>query len=87
MYFRSGLSDGLVSVYDPRLPDKSRRTMSFRELEEPVIGLSLFNNLTGELSEGNLRLIAASRDGEIRLWEPRMFRVCLLRRNFKAYWI
>uniref|UniRef100_A0A0R3RZM9 WD_REPEATS_REGION domain-containing protein n=1 Tax=Elaeophora elaphi TaxID=1147741 RepID=A0A0R3RZM9_9BILA len=69
-----GLSDGLVNVYDPRLPEKSRRTMSFRELEEPVIGLSLFYNLMGEFSEGNLRLIAGSRDGEIRLWEPRMFK-------------
>ncbi|KAK6112160.1 Raptor N-terminal CASPase like domain family protein [Brugia pahangi] len=69
-----GLSDGLVNVYDPRLPDKSRRTMSSRELEKPVIGLSLFSNLAGESSEGNLRLVAGSRDGEIRLWEPRMFK-------------
>lgn len=66
-----------MNVYDPRLPEKSRRTMSFRELEEPIIGLSLFSNRTGECSEGNLRLIAGSRDGEVRVWEPRMFKVYL----------
>ncbi|VDN06650.1 unnamed protein product [Thelazia callipaeda] len=70
----AGLSDGLVNIYDLRLPDKSRRTISFRELQEPVIGLSFFYNLQNNSSEGNLRLIAGSRDGEIRLWEPRMFK-------------
>lgn len=74
----SGLSDGLVSVYDSRLPEKSQRTMTSRELEEPVVGLSLFSNASGESSEGDLKLIAGARNGEVRLWEPRMFKVSVV---------
>ncbi|VDN18700.1 unnamed protein product [Gongylonema pulchrum] len=68
------LSDGLVNMYDPRLPPRSRRTMSLRELEGPVVGLSLFSNVPGQSSEGVLRLVAGARNGEIHLWEPRMFK-------------
>ncbi|VDN19281.1 unnamed protein product [Gongylonema pulchrum] len=61
-------------MYDPRLPPRSRRTMSLRELEGPVVGLSLFSNVPGQSSEGVLRLVAGARNGEVHLWEPRMFK-------------
>lgn len=65
----------MVALYDPRLPMKSQRVLLSRELESSIVSLSLLTDNAGETPGTSLRLIAGAKNGEIRIWEPRMFRV------------
>jgi hypothetical protein len=62
-----GFSDGTLVVYDTRLPSDKCETMRFRDSNAPVVGM-------GFLRERQ-RLLVGTRDGFVRLWEPRMFEV------------
>lgn len=76
-----GLNDGSVNLYDPRIPGKSQRVMSLRELQRKIVGLSFISNASGTQTDTGLRLVAGSEDGEIRVWEPRMFQEPVVQLN------
>lgn len=63
-----GFADGTFSVYDARLPPDQSEIMSVREFSAPVVSSSVLLD--------NQRVVVISRDGDVRVWEPRMFRVC-----------
>ncbi|KAI1724258.1 target of rapamycin complex 1 subunit mip1 [Ditylenchus destructor] len=60
----TGFGDGTLAVYDVRLPPDECQIMRLRDFKAPIIGSSF---LDGQF------LIAGSRDGDIKIYEPRMF--------------
>ncbi|VDK57042.1 unnamed protein product [Anisakis simplex] len=77
-----GLNDGSVNLYDPRIPTKSQRVMVLRELQRKIVGLSFISNTSNAVQTGaGLRLVAGSADGELRVWEPRMFQEPVVQLN------
>ncbi|VDM41062.1 unnamed protein product [Toxocara canis] len=76
-----GLNDGSVNLYDPRIPGKSQRVMSLRELQRKIVGLSFISNASASQADNGLRLVVGSEDGEIRVWEPRMFQEPIVQLN------
>lgn len=63
----AGCSDGSVRVFDRRLPTSECRILTLRDLRTSVVGAHLRHN------SSRSNLVAASMDGQICLWEPRMF--------------
>uniref|UniRef100_A0A0M3ICQ2 WD_REPEATS_REGION domain-containing protein n=1 Tax=Ascaris lumbricoides TaxID=6252 RepID=A0A0M3ICQ2_ASCLU len=55
--------------------------MSLRELQRKIVGLSFISNASGTQTDTGLRLVAGSEDGEIRVWEPRMFQEPVVQLN------
>jgi regulator-associated protein of mTOR len=69
-----GFSDGTLAIFDSRLPPEECEIMRIRESNAPVVGMSLLRE--------RCRLLMATRDGFVRLWEPRMYQVDILVRSF-----
>uniref|UniRef100_A0A914N361 Raptor N-terminal CASPase-like domain-containing protein n=1 Tax=Meloidogyne incognita TaxID=6306 RepID=A0A914N361_MELIC len=60
-----GFSDGTLAVFDTRLPSNECEIMRLRDSNAPVVGMGILRE--------RQRLLVGTRDGLIRLWEPRMF--------------
>ncbi|GMR33494.1 hypothetical protein PMAYCL1PPCAC_03689 [Pristionchus mayeri] len=61
-----GFRDGAVNVHDIRMPES--RALSFAEHSKTIVGVSL-----RAVSESRCLLSAASVDGLLCVWEPRMY--------------
>lgn len=75
----AGCSDGTVRVFDRRLPTNECRVMTLRELHHPIVAV----HLQQSCNKATPYLVAASRTGEIRLWEPRMYQDATLAVNLQ----
>lgn len=62
-----GTSDGDVRVYDRRVPPDENRVMKFRDLDKAIVKVHLQKKQFGS------QLVAGSENGQIRVWDPRMF--------------
>ncbi|KRX15290.1 Methylmalonic aciduria type A -like protein, mitochondrial, partial [Trichinella nelsoni] len=70
----AGCSDGSVRLFDRRLPTSDSRIMTLRDLGRAVFKVHLEQASVGGGSGGGGRLVAASRSGQLCIWEPRMYR-------------
>ncbi|KAL1228402.1 Regulatory-associated protein of mTOR [Trichinella pseudospiralis] len=68
----AGCSDGSVRLFDRRLPTSDCRIMTLRDLRRAVFKVHLEQASVGGAGGG--RLVAASRSGQLCIWEPRMYR-------------
>ncbi|KAL3088765.1 hypothetical protein niasHT_027908 [Heterodera trifolii] len=71
-----GFSDGTVALFDIRVPAKGCEVLHLRDSNAPVVGMAMLGG-----DEQRERLLVGTRDGEIRLWEPRMFKEALVEFN------
>lgn len=65
IFYVIGFTDGSFNVYDVRLPSGQNEIINQRDFSTSVIGSSILSN--------NQRLVVGSQDGDIRVWEPRMY--------------
>ncbi|KRZ49842.1 UDP-glucose:glycoprotein glucosyltransferase 1 [Trichinella nativa] len=70
----AGCSDGSVRLFDRRLPTSDSRIMTLRDLGRAVFKVHLEQASVGGGGGGGGRLVAASRSGQLCIWEPRMYR-------------
>jgi hypothetical protein len=59
-----------MAVFDTRLPSEVCEIMRIRDSNASVVGMGLLRE--------RQRLLVGTRDGFVRLWEPRMFQVDFL---------
>ncbi|KAF8382617.1 daf-15 [Pristionchus pacificus] len=64
-----GFRDGAVHVHDTRAPPDVSRIHALQEHSRPIVGMSV-----RAVEENRGRLAAASSDGLLCVWEPRMFK-------------
>ncbi|KRX38174.1 Methylmalonic aciduria type A -like protein, mitochondrial [Trichinella murrelli] len=77
----AGCSDGSVRLFDRRLPTSDSRIMTLRDLGRAVFKVHLEQASVGGGGGGGGRLVAASRSGQLCIWEPRMYREPVLFRD------
>ena len=59
-----------MALFDTRAPAKGCEVLHLRDSSAPVVGMAM---LVSE--DQRERLLVGTRDGEIRLWEPRRYKV------------